>query len=133
MTWTRGQSGNPSGRRRGETPRGAFRRQVETALPDIVKRLVQEALQGDIPAARLILDRVLPPLRPSGEYIKLKLPDLPRERAEVFVQAVAAGTLTPDQGATLMHVMDGARALAEHDELLRRLNAIETWMQDSGG
>jgi hypothetical protein len=129
--WKPGQSGNPAGRRRGETARGAFRRQVEASIPAIVEKLVQQALEGDIAAAKLLLDRLLPPLRPIDEPVTLKLPTDPAGCAEVILRALARGKLTPVQASVALQVTESARDLAEHDELYRRLGAVEEWMRNS--
>ena len=98
-------------------------------MPNIVEKLVEAALGGDIAAAKVILDRVLPPLRATDENIVLNLPDTHAERGEAVLRAVAVGELAPTQAAILMQVLDGARMLAEHDELGRRLEVVEKWLR----
>lgn len=61
MPFVKGQSGNPSGRPRGSKDRYTkFREMVEGDTPDIIRKVVQIALDGDLAAARIILDRVWP-------------------------------------------------------------------------
>ena len=63
----KGQSGNPTGRPRGiPSPATKLRKAIEQDIPDIIAALVNAAKQGDTTAARILLDRVVPPLRPQG-------------------------------------------------------------------
>jgi hypothetical protein len=129
MPFVKGTSGNPSGRPRGETARGALQRQVAQAMPAVIAKLVQLAVDGDVQAAKLLLDRLIAPVRAIDEPVKLQLPEDHAGRGEAIVEAVAAGRLTPSQAATLMQVLDVAQAIAERGELERRMASIELWMQ----
>jgi hypothetical protein len=73
-TWGKGTSGNPRGRPRGSAPRAKFRQQVAAAVPKIVDGLVAAALAGDVAAAKIIMDRYMPALKPADEPITLELP-----------------------------------------------------------
>lgn len=77
------------------------------ALPIILK-LCQLAKEGDVLAARVILDRVWP--KPRGSPINVDLPPL-RTPAEVraamhlLLDRVAAGEIAPDDAAALTSMM----------------------------
>jgi hypothetical protein len=60
--WKPGQSGNPSGRPPGSSESGRLRAAISEHLPEIIDQLVEKARGGDIQAARLLLERVLPPV-----------------------------------------------------------------------
>lgn len=130
MAWKKGQSGNPSGRKPGLTARGKFRQQVEKAVPKIVEQVLQAALAGDIQAIKLILDRCIPPLKPTADAVKLNLPagDLAAQ-GEAVIQATAAGILTPDQAKHIMDCLALHGRLIETGELLKRLAALEALTQ----
>lgn len=127
----KGKSGNPGGRPKGQTPRGKFREQVAAAVPQIVDGLVTAALAGDVAAAKVIMDRYLPALKPADEPITLNLPagSDPVKLGEALVAAVAKGEVSPGQAQAVMAVLNGQRALIEQGQLLRRLEMIETWLQ----
>ena len=65
--WKRGQSGNPGGRPKGVGSVAELRASIGEALPDVIAAIVKKAKDGDIAAARLLIERVIPPLRPIGE------------------------------------------------------------------
>jgi len=63
--FTKGVSGNPNGRPKGAIGKTTkLRLQLQKSVPAILDKLVEAALNGDIAAAKLILERALPALRP---------------------------------------------------------------------
>ena len=60
----RGASGNPMGRPPRSDSEKAQREAIRAALPGIIETLVGLAQGGDTQAARLLMDRALPALRP---------------------------------------------------------------------
>jgi len=63
MAWKPGQSGNPAGRR-GDANITRARRAIARELPSIVASLVEQARAGDVQAAKLLLERAIPAMRP---------------------------------------------------------------------
>ncbi|MBP6252008.1 MAG: hypothetical protein KA387_04595 [Rubrivivax sp.] len=124
--WRAGQSGNPRGRRPGSGEVAKLRAAIAEHVPTIIERLVAAALQGDTGAARLLLERVCPPLKATEEPAPLALPDgTLTEQGRAVLGAVAAGTLAPGQGAALLGAIGTLARVAEVDELERRLAALE--------
>lgn len=62
-TWQPGQSGNPAGRRLDSAVLKA-RRAIAKDLPAIIGKLVELALAGDTSAAKILVERAIPALRP---------------------------------------------------------------------
>ena len=62
-TWKPGQSGNPTGKPPGSGELQRLRAAIGEHVPEIIDQLVTAARAGDIQAARLILERVLPPVK----------------------------------------------------------------------
>ena len=124
--WRAGQSGNPRGRRPGSGEVAKLRAAIAEHVPTIIERLVAAALQGDTGAARLLLERVIPPLKATEEPAPLALPDgTLTEQGRAVLGAVAAGDLAPGQGAALLGAIGTLARVAEVDELERRLAALE--------
>ena len=63
--WQKGQSGNAAGKPKGTGRLQAMRDQLANEVPAILAALCAMAKAGDAQAARLILERVLPPLKPE--------------------------------------------------------------------
>ena len=132
MTFKKGFSGNPSGKPKGITARGLFRQQVESALPGIVEGLIALAQEGDVAAARLILDKVLPNLKPQAEPVRLTMPQgasLTEQGAKVLA-AAASGKLATDDAQAVMSLLSAQSKLVEQGEVMQRLEAVEAWLAE---
>ena len=124
--WPKGMSGNPRGRRPGSGEVAKLRAAIAQHLPTIIERLVAAALQGDVSAARLLLERVCAPLKATEEPARLALPDGSlTEQGRCVLAAVAAGTLAPGQGAALLGAIGTLARVVEVDELAHRIEALE--------
>jgi len=128
--WQPGQSGNPKGR-----PPGIRNKATMMALAvmegdaeRIAQHVVSAALAGDMTAARLVLERLVPPAREKP--ISLTLADTSSasgvgEAANQIVQAVVAGELLPSEGATLSAIIEQRRKAIETLELEQRIAVLE--------
>lgn len=124
--WKPGQSGNAKGRRPGSGEVAKLRTAIAQHVPTIIEKLTAAALLGDVSAARLLLERVIPPLKASEEAARLALPDgTLTEQGRAVLGAVAAGELAPGQGAALVAAIGSLARVVEIDELERRIAALE--------
>jgi hypothetical protein len=125
--WKPGQSGNPSGRPPGSSEVGRLRAAISEHLPQIIAQLVEKARGGDTQAARLLLERVLPPVKAVEATVMLELADGASltEQGESIVRAVAGGLLAPGQAGALLTGLGSIARLKEVDELTKRLEALE--------
>lgn len=124
--WKAGESGNPNGRPQGVGEVSKLRESIAAHLPGIIEQLVIKAKDGDSQAARLLLERVLPPMKAIEQAITLNLPngDMTTQGTAI-VQAVAAGTIAPGQGAALLTGLGALARIKEIDELTARIEALE--------
>lgn len=125
--WAAGKSGNPKGRPPGRGQSAQFREALASKLPAILESVVKAAIEGDMTAARLVLDRCLPALKPLEATIEgLALPTgtLTQQATDVL-SAVARGELAPGQGAQLVASIGAVAKIAEFDELTARIEALE--------
>lgn len=125
--WKPGESGNPTGRTPGSGEVAKLRASIAEHLPEIITRLVTQARAGDAQAARLLLERVLPPMKAVEQAVSLTLPPDAGLTAQgaAIVKAVADGTLAPGQGAQLLTGLGSLARIRELDELEKRISALE--------
>jgi len=125
--WKPGESGNPAGRRPGTGEVARLRSAIAEHVPNIIDKLVENAIAGDVGAARLLIERVIPPIKASEEATPVEIPPgTLTEQGRAIVESVADGALAPGQGAALLASLGTLAKLAETDELARRISALET-------
>jgi Family of unknown function (DUF5681) len=124
--WKKGESGNTAGKPKGSGRLQAMREQLADDVPEILAALSAMAKQGDPQAARLILERVLPPLKPEESPVPLALPNgTLTTQGRAVLAAVAAGGLAPMQGAALLGAIGTLARVSEIDELAQRITTLE--------
>lgn len=128
--WKPGQSGNPNGRPPGSRNRVTLvaLAAMEEGAAAIAKKIVEMAKQGDMSAARLVLERLVPPAKERPVFVAL--PDTGSaegiaEAQQTVLQAVAAGELLPGEGAMLAGIVEARRKAVETLELEQRISALE--------
>jgi hypothetical protein len=125
--WKPGQTGNPKGRPPGKSTITKMRDSLAADVPEILVGLVTAAKAGDIQAARLVLERVLPPVKPTEQTVAIALPESGTltAKANAVLTAAAAGALPPGQAAQLIAALGTLAKLSEVDELAARITALE--------
>lgn len=125
-----GQSGNPAGKRPGTRNRATAQvlALMEGGGEEVVRAIIAAAQNGDVSAAKLVLDRICPPLRDRPVRIALpKFEGLAGVSAAqgAVLEAVAAGEITPAEGNTLASVIEARRKALETEVLEQRIAALE--------
>ncbi|MFT4267920.1 MAG: DUF5681 domain-containing protein [Xenophilus sp.] len=124
--WKPGESGNLKGRPVGASAITKLRASIAEHVPGIVEQLVQAAQGGDVQAARLLLERVLPPVRPVEQPQPMELPEGNlTAKGQAILGAAARGDLAPSQAAALIGAVGTLARVAEVDQLERRIKALE--------
>lgn len=129
--WKKGQSGNPSGKPQGMRNKATMMviNLMEQGAEEITKAVIDAAKGGDLMAARLVIERLAPPLRERP--ITLDLPNTATAEGisaaqQAILQAVGVGDLLPGEGATLAGIVEIRRKAFETQELEARITALET-------
>ena len=137
---TRGGPGNPNLRQLGEYQEAVRRAVKPHDLEELLGTLVSKARDGDVLAARVVLDRVLgkPRLAEQEGGLAIELPAL--STADSFVEAssrifeeMGKGLLTPAQAVQAASIVDRARLAFETLELTARISALEGMAREGFG
>ncbi len=126
--WKKGESGNPHGRKPGTGKIAELRESIAGYLPEIIEQMVNKAKEGDVQAARLLLERVIPPLKAMEQSVEFHLPAdaTLAEHGEIIIQSVAEGILSPGQGQALLSGLGAQARLIEITDLEQRITALES-------
>ena len=127
MQFTKGVSGNPTGRPRGiMDKRHRYAESIESMIPQVLESVYQKALAGDMTAARMLLDRTLPNKRPEQECVQIPHSGNIASDAQNVLRSVLDGEVSPDVGASLLSAMTSVLKAIEVEELTKRIEALES-------
>ena len=84
-------------------------------------------MAGDMQAARIILDRLVPSLRPVEIPTAVSMPAgaTLAGQAQAVIDAAANGSLAAGQAAQIVTALGGVAKIIETTELVRRVEALE--------
>ena len=126
MQFTKGVSGNPTGRPRGiMDKRHFYAESIESMIPQVLESVYQKALAGDMTAARMLLDRTLPNKRAEQERVEIQHSGNIASDAQNVLRSVLDGEVSPDVGASLLSSMTSVLKAIEVEDLAKRIEALE--------
>ena len=103
-----------------------LRAAIADRVPELLAAMMARALDGDVGAARLLLERAIAPLKAAEQSQALSLPDgTLTDQGRAVLASVAAGELAPGQGAALLGAIGTLARVTEIDELARRIEVLE--------
>ena len=120
-----GISGNPKGRPKDKTPATLLRKSIIDDMPEIILKLVEQAKNGDTAAAKILLDRCCPALKPQAMNITLPINGNLAEQGNEIIRATMSGNIPPDVGAQLITALANQGKLIELQELTERIEILE--------
>ena len=128
--WPKGVSGNPTGCKTGSRHKATIAAQalLDGESEALTRKCVELALDGDLTALRLCLERIVPPRKDSPIRVELPPMESPADLPQVtgaILEAVAEGRLTPGEAETLGRVVEGHRRSLETADIETRLAALE--------
>jgi hypothetical protein len=126
------EPGGPAGPGRPKGSRSRIARALDTIAAqdteEVLKTVLGLAKNGDLQAARLVLDRTWPIAK--GRYVDADLKtlsnanDLPVALAQI-IQSVGDGELTPEEGASVGSLVENFRKSIELVDIEQRLSKLE--------
>ncbi len=121
--FVKGQSGNPKGRTAHNTAQ-----QLRNLLADdielIVDTLKKQAIAGDTSSAKLLLDRMIPTLKPIQQTTVLDAFS-PESVADLMTQ----GDIAPDEGHKLVATMLAAQQFNQNERLETLLLSLSSRLE----
>lgn len=126
-TFALGNPGKAKGTRHRTTR--MLERMMQEDAEAVMRAVIDAARNGDTAAARMIIDRVAPAARKDAP-IDYPLPKVENTEAaavamSAVIEAVGAGELTPEEGASVSKLLTDYARLAELGDLERRIAALE--------
>lgn len=119
--------GKPAGARHKVT------RAIEALLDNeheaLTRKAIEKALEGDMVALRLCLDRLAPPRKDAPVSIGLPAVRSAADAVEAsaaVLAAVAAGEITPDEAGRVMALLTAHKAIVEAGDHEARIAALES-------
>lgn len=124
--WQPGATPNPLGRKPGSGRVARLRKAIEAEIPAILQRLVEAAKAGDVSAARLLVERVVPAVRPVELPAPITMPaGSIADAGRAVLAAAGAGDLAPGQAAALLAGLGALAKVIETTELAERIARLE--------
>lgn len=128
-TFLKGQSGNPAGKPKGTKHKATQAAMVllEGEAEALTRKAIELALEGDVTALRLCLDRITPSLKSTAPLVKLDMtqPNSLAATAKAYISAASNGEIPPDIAAQMVSAVASVARVEEMENVKERLEAIE--------
>jgi hypothetical protein len=132
--YQKGHSGNPAGKKPGTlNKRTKLACLLEPYAKDLIDKTVELALDGDVNALRLCLERLIP--KATSQQMQLDLQEFDMECSDSLstigkkiITAITTGVITPEDGKQLMSVLESQRKLIEHVDITKKLEEITEYL-----
>ena len=126
-TFSAGNSGKPKGSRNLKTV--AIESLLEGQVGALTQKAISKALEGDVLALKLCMERISPP--PKDNPVSFSLPSMQSandatQAANGVLKAVGEGELTPIEASRVMGLIDSNRRTFELTYIEVRLQALES-------
>lgn len=128
MRYAPGQSGNLAGRPPGIGRTVELKRQLFSRADEVVNAVIDKAIEGDISAAKLILDRLVPPLRATDPPVSIPRPgdsDDIADQSQLVLDSLLSGGVGPDIALRIMQGLALHQTMTDIRDLEARISRLE--------
>jgi len=125
MAFKKGQSGNSAGRPAGKTPATELKKIIADNMPDILQQMIKQAKNGDTGAAKALIDKVIPNLKPQAMTVQVQTSGSIAGQAQEVITATLEGSIPPDVSGMMLNTLANQAKLIEQEELIQRIEALE--------
>jgi hypothetical protein len=123
MTFKTGQSGNPTGRKKGAlNKRTELAKLLDSHAENLVEKVIELALEGDITALRICMERLIP--RARREPIGIEFTTDEKKMKKNIFQAVLDGRLEVDEAEKVLALFK-SQSCAVSDYKINTTDPIE--------
>lgn len=136
MKFQKGQSGNPSGRPKGQVVRkmDLRRERIEGRESELIDKAISMALEGDTVMLKLCIDKLLPSMKPIQAPINL--PELSKgadllTTGVIAIHAASSGEITTGEASDLLGAISSLVRLEEHIEVKREIKELRAIIEGS--
>lgn len=123
-----GTSGNRNGRPKGiKNTSTELKEAFEVSAKQIAQTVINAAMDGDIQAAKIVIERLQPAIRSRAEHVEFELPENTSlsSKADAILLACSQGKLAPDVTALLITALGNQGRLIEMTEIENRIELLE--------
>ena len=104
--WKKGVTGNPNGRPKGTISQSTvIRSLLQSRAEEIIEIVVQRALEGDMVAIKMCLDRICAPLKPKDEFVGFDSFATGLDAAKKCMELMSEGLLLPSEVKTTIQAI----------------------------
>lgn len=126
----KGRSGNPAGKPKGtrHVTTLAVEALLEGEAEGLTRKAIELALEGDMTAMRLCLERIAPARKDAPvtfEMPEMKTAADAAAAVGAILDNVASGHLSPDEARSIAPLIETYRKTLETEDLERRISALE--------
>lgn len=129
----KGQSGNPKGKTKGTKNKATriVESLMQNELDSICQKLLELAVDGNIQAIKLVLDRILPPK--ASRSVEIAIPKIENAKdalqaISMVIHAVGEGELTPSEGEAITKIIQSFTQSLQSYEFDQRLSILKNRM-----
>lgn len=131
-TFRKGVSGNPAGKPRGARHKStqAAQNLLEGESQALTRKAVELALEGDVTALRLCLERIVPALKSVSPEIEIpSSANTLTGQAQDFITAATNGDISTDTATQMISALANVARIEEFENIKHRLESLERSMK----